>query len=312
MKLSTAIDNYVRVKQAIGQRFVSGAETLKGMRRHCGDVHVDEVTVECIQAFLQSKRKPGRFRFVAYYAVAGFFRFAVARGYTAASPAPAHVRTRPKLFVPFIYTEDQVRRITLAAYEFGHRQRSQIDPDTFRALILLLYGTGLRIGEALSLTLRDVNLEKSLLLIRDSKFYKTRWVPMGDDVKAVISTQVERRRRRASSVDAPLFATRRGRRFRYEMIRYRFALARAHAGVTREVHAVYQPRIHDLRHSFAVRRVISWYREGADLHVMLPRLATYLGHVDLEDTQRYLTLTPTMLHEASLRFERYAEGDRHE
>jgi integrase/recombinase XerD len=307
MKLSIAIDDYLRLKHAMGERYDTGGRTLRGLCRECGDVNVDEITADRVQAFLRSKRKPGRFRHVPYYAVAGFFRFATARGYIASSPAPTHVRAPCTGFTPFIYSADQVRRITLAAYELDHRP-CLIDPDTFRALILLLYGTGLRIGEALSLTLRDVNLEESLLIVRDTKFFKTRWVPAGDDVKAVISAQVERRRRRASSVEAPLFATRRGARIRYEMLRHRFALARRHSGVTREEDSLYQPRIHDLRHAFAVGRVISWYQEGADLQVMLPRLATYLGHITLKETQRYLTLTPTMLHEASLRFERYAFG----
>ena len=127
-----------------------------------------------------------------------------------------------------------------------------------------------------------------------------------------IRDRFERRRRRTAAADAPLFATRRGVPIRHGTLLYRFARARVHAGVTRNADSLYQPRIHDLRHSFAVGRVISWYREGADLQVMLPRLATYLGHVELKDTQRYLTLTPTMLHEASLRFERYAWGERHE
>jgi integrase/recombinase XerD len=311
MKLSTAIDDYVRLRHAIGQRFITDERSLKGFCRHCGEVDVDAVTAECVQAFLRSKRKPGCFRHRAYRAVAGFFRFSVSRGYVDSSPAPARVRRPVDTFVPFIYTADQVRRITVAADQLDH-QPCQIDPDTFRALIFLLYGTGLRVGEALSLTLRDVNLSESLLLIRDSKFFKTRWVPMGEDVKSVISTQFERRRRRAPTAAAPLFATRRGARIRYGGLQSRFSLARARAGITREADAVYQPRIHDLRHSFAVGRVISWYREGADLQVMLPRLATYLGHVKLKDTQRYLTLTPTMLHEASLRFERFAVGELHE
>jgi integrase/recombinase XerD len=311
MKLLTATDDYVRLKRAVGERFVTGGYTLKRFCRHCGDVDVDEVTAERVLAFLRTKREPGRLQRIAYFAVAGFFRFAVARGYVAQSPAPKIAPKKDTSFVPFIYTEDQVRQITIAAYELDHRP-CQIDPDTFRTLILLLYGTGLRIGEALSLTLRDVNLEESLLLIRDSKCFKTRWVPMGEDVKAVMSTQVERRRRRTPLAAAPLFTTRRGVRIRYGTLVNRFALVRAHAGVRREADAVYQPRIHDFRHSFAVGRVISWYREGADLQVMLPRLATYLGHVELEDTQRYLTLTPTMLHEASLRFERYVWGECHE
>ena len=85
-----------------------------------------------------------------------------------------------------------------------------------------------------------------------------------------------------------------------------------HAGVSRHDGAQYQPRIHDLRHSGAVHRLVAWYRSGADLQRLLPQLATYLGHIDLAATQRYLTMTPALLREASLRFERYAREPHHE
>jgi integrase len=81
--------------------------------------------------------------------------------------------------------------------------------------------------------------------------------------------------------------------------------------VRREGSARQQPRLHDLRHAAAVHRVIQWYRSGADLPRLLPLLATYLGHVDLSSTQRYLTLTLPLLQEASLRFERYAMEHHH-
>jgi integrase/recombinase XerD len=74
----------------------------------------------------------------------------------------------------------------------------------------------------------------------------------------------------------------------------------------------YQPRLHDLRHAAAVHRLISWYRQGADVQRLLPQLATYLGHVHIAATQRYLTMTPELLHEASRRFERYACGGQYE
>ena len=90
-----------------------------------------------------------------------------------------------------------------------------------------------------------------------------------------------------------------------------FRRLRSAAGIQRPGGARRQPRLHDLRHTAAVHRVIQWYRRGADLQRLLPHLATYLGHVDLSSTQRYLTLTPELLHEASLRFERYAMENDH-
>jgi hypothetical protein len=91
-----------------------------------------------------------------------------------------------------------------------------------------------------------------------------------------------------------------------------FSRLRVRAGVLRHDGGRYQPRLHDLRHAFAVHRLVSWYRQGADVQRLLPQLATYLGHVHIAATQRYLTLTPDLLREASQRFERYAREGQHE
>jgi len=92
-----------------------------------------------------------------------------------------------------------------------------------------------------------------------------------------------------------------------------FVRLRAITGVARKDGTRYQPRLHDLRYAMAVHRLVAWYREGADVQRLLPQLATYLGHVDVAATQRYLTMTPELLLEASRRFERYAQpGVGHE
>jgi integrase/recombinase XerD len=99
--------------------------------------------------------------------------------------------------------------------------------------------------------------------------------------------------------------TRRGQRVERRVVERAFACLRRHAGLCR-TDGPEQPRLHDLRHSFAVHRVVAWYREGANVQDWLPKLATYLGHLDLGSTQRYLTMTPELLEEASQRFARYA------
>jgi integrase len=103
-----------------------------------------------------------------------------------------------------------------------------------------------------------------------------------------------------------------GRRVSRSVAERTFRRLRASAGVQRNGGPRHQPRLHDLRHAGAVHRVIAWYRSGTEVQRLLPHLATYLGHVDLSSTQRYLTLTPQLLNEASLRFERYAVENDHD
>ena len=185
--------------------------------------------------------------------------------------------------------------------------------DSFRALLLLLYGAGLRISEAISLHIVDVDLEQAHLIIRGTKFYKTRLVPLGNDLTQVMTEYVgQRNNRHSGAADTPLFCFRDGASLSKSAAQSTFRRLRAAAGVVREGGQRQQPRLHDLRHSAAVHRLVAWYRSGADLHDLLPKLATYLGHVNLSATQHYLTMTPDLLHEASLRFERYAMEKSHD
>ena len=85
-----------------------------------------------------------------------------------------------------------------------------------------------------------------------------------------------------------------------------FRMVRSHVGICRRDGAYFQPRIHDLRHTFALHRLMAWYQQGADVQLLLPKLSTYLGHIGLAETQHYLTMTPDLLGEAGQRFERYA------
>jgi site-specific recombinase XerD len=180
-------------------------------------------------------------------------------------------------------------------------------------LILLLYGAALRISEALSLTLADVDLSVGVLTIRESKFYKMRLVPMSPDLISVLETYVAlRAREHSAGANAALFLTRNGAPLARYTAENVFRRLRIRAGVLRHDGGRYQPRLHDLRHAAAIHRLIYWYRQGADVQRLLPQLATYLGHIHIAATQRYLTMTPELLHEASRRFEQYACGGQHE
>jgi len=163
------------------------------------------------------------------------------------------------------------------------------------------------------LTMNDVDLDQALLCIWQTKFYKTRLVPLGRDLTMVLNQYVQQRNIiHCKEPAAPFFCFRDGRPLSQSAVRSAFRRLRVQTGVQRNDGARYQPRLHDLRHAGAVHRLVAWYRSGADLQRLLPQLATYLGHIDLSATQRYLTLTPELLHEASLRFERYHKETHHD
>lgn len=238
----------------------------------------------------------------------GFYRYAVNHGYVTQCPLPSTLPKSPDHpFVPYIYTQDEVRRLLNATSSYRKTNRC-LEPHTFRAILLSLYGAGLRVGEALSLTLGDVDLQAAVLTIRNTKFNKTRLVPLGPDLQKALVSYAAMREEQHHSCDAatPFFVERAGTHVPYSTILHAFQTLRAHARVIRADGSSPQPRLHDLRHTFAVHRLISWYRAGADVQKLLPQLSTYMGHIDIASTQWYLTMTADLLREASARFEQYA------
>jgi site-specific recombinase XerD len=253
-----------------------------------------------------------RFWHRKYEVLSGFYRFAISRGYCAVSPLPRLVPKRPPAFVPYIYSHDELRRL-LEATSLCEHPCCKVRAHTFRALILLLYGAGLRISEALALTLNDLDLSTALIQIRETKFYKTRLVPIGPDLVRTLTRYASQRKKdHSAQSDRPFFVSRMGNAIPPWTPDLIFGRVRRRAKVERHDGGRFQPRLHDLRHSFAVHRLISWYRQGANVQRLLPQLATYLGHVDVAATQRYLTMTPELLREACQRFERYAWEATHE
>jgi integrase/recombinase XerD len=308
MKLSEAVGQYVSHKQSMGMRFSTEQRTLKSFCRAMGDIAIADIAADPVLAFIAGKGPVTRFWHRKREVLVGFYRFAIARGYCVVAPLPTNVPKPPQPFVPYIYSCEELRRL-LDATSWCEHPLSKVQPYTYRALLLLLYGAGLRIGEALALTLNDVNLPIGLVQIRESKFYKTRLVPLGPDLINVLSAYANQRSKTHSSrSDRPFFVCRNGNAITRRTADGIFDQLRRRAKVQRSDGGRFQPRLHDTRHSFAVHRLISWYRQEADVQRLLPQLATYLGHVHIGATQRYLTMTPELLREAGKRFERYSLG----
>lgn len=315
MILREAIERYVLWRRAHGAKFTTGANLLRAFLDHAdGNAVCDAVTTEQVMAYLVREGPLTRHRENKRYALAGFWRHAISRGHATGSPIPVDAPRSPVRAPPYIYSRDELARLfdptTVAA---SRRGAVQLDAVTLRTLLILLYGAGLRFGEATRLTLADVDLANAVLTIRATKFYKSRLVPVGPQLAAVLGSYISQHRRAGlvDVSDALLLANRDGTRLASSTVQEAFDALRSIARIQRAAGGRTIPRLHDLRHSFAVHRLTDWYRQGADVQRLLPMLSTYLGHANLEGTKVYLSMTPELLEQASLRFVRYAEGGGH-
>ncbi|ACC76525.1 tyrosine-type recombinase/integrase [Paraburkholderia caribensis] len=303
MKLRDMVNAYIDCQRSRGLSFCSDVKVLRFYCRTMGDVTVEEVRPESVLAFIAGCG-PVTARWVQNYRILGrLYRYAIGRGLASVSPLPAQIPRLPPPLTPYIYSVAELERLLTATAVLPKQAL------TMRTLLLLLYGTGMRIGEALSLTIQDVDLLTRVIIIRDTKFYKTRMVPIGPRLTMVLADYLGHRSQLPLPAgDSSVFlSTRTGHRLTYAWINGQFRRVRQAADIRREDGARYQPRIHDIRHTAAVHRIIAWYRAGDDVQRLLPQLATYFGHVGVASTQQYISITTELMHEASLRFERYAQ-----
>jgi len=313
MKLKELITQYAAFRKSMGEDFESAESLLNTFCRRMGvEIDIGEIRAEQVGLFLAGTGPVNRYWRRKYDTLRGLYRYAVSRGVVDHVPLPATVPKMPERFVPYIYSADELQRLInpTAPEQIGFRK---LQPHTLRAVLLLLYGAGLRIGEAVALTLQDVDMGAAVITIRDTKFHKMRLVPVGLKLNQAMAQYAAQRKEagHSQSADAAFFVLRRGGPLSVQIVQQAFVRLRKYAGVGRADGARYQPRLHDMRHSFAVRRLTSWYQQGADVQKLLPYLATYLGHVSITATQVYLTMTPELLHAASVRFERYALQEAH-
>ena len=207
-------------------------------------------------------------------------------------------------FRPYVFSASEVRDLLAAALQLPSRNWA-LGPQTHFALLLMLYATGLRIGEALGLSIRDVDLDGCTLFVAETKFFKSRWVPFSASLAQQLHRYLAARMNAVpiAGPDDPFFINSSGKRCNYSRIARVFRLLIRQAGIAAPRRRG-RVRLHDLRHTFATHRLFHWYREGADLQAKLPLLATYLGHGSILATHVYLNSTAELLQEASQRFER--------
>tara|TARA_R110000868_G_scaffold226030_3_gene478393 strand:+ start:908 stop:2275 length:1368 start_codon:yes stop_codon:yes gene_type:complete len=204
---------------------------------------------------------------------------------------------------PHIYSPAEVRRMLDVACTYPS-PRAPLRPLSIYTMLMLAYCAGLRRGELARLDLRDVDLLDGTITIRQTKFFKTRILPLPDSVVIELRAYIDARRHAGGSQDARsgLFWHERGDgHYTPEMITWLLADVMRRAGL-KALRGKTGPRVHDLRHSMVVNRILEWYRTGVNPQDRLPFLATYLGHRDINSTLIYITVTQDLLHYANERF----------
>ena len=250
MNLQTLIERYVAFRKSLGEVQRSGAAVLRMFGRFIGEgADIADVRAGRVDAFLAAAGSTRTWH-TKFGVLRQFYRYAVSRGHVAATPLPTVIPKRPPPFVPYIFSPDDLRRLLQAA-DTNPRRQLCLDPLTVRTILLLLYGAGLRVREAVDLDRGDVDLADSLLTVRQTKFGKTRLVPVGPPLALALARYAERAA--IPGPGAPFFTTRAGGRVNVGTLQNHFRFLRRHAGVARSDGASYQPRIHDLRHNAASR-----------------------------------------------------------
>ena len=301
------LNQFVQYKRALNRKYCADAEVLRLFDRYIQNRQItgwSEINSLVIDDFLRSH--PRRVSARSYNHLLGtvhrFFKFAVMQQWTERNPVTASPRRETAARIPYLFDLYTAKQLLAVARSFPERSRARYRGLVYETIFALLYGLGLRVGEVVRLTLADVDFTRDLLLIRESKFQKTRIVPLGPNLARRLKRYVEERHGSNPAPERPLFSfTKRG------CIHVGTVSQTFHTLLPRlQLHippGVSPPRLHDLRHSFAVATLLRWYRQGIDPNCRLMHLATFLGHVDPNSTAVYLTITEELLNQAARRFQ---------
>ena len=211
--------------------------------------------------------------------------------------------------MPHIYRDQEIIDLLAAAHRLG--DDGNLRAATYETLFGLLASTGLRVSEAVHLLDTDVDLAQGMLTIRQTKFNKSRQLPLHPSVTAaLLRYRTLRRQQVQEHADLPFFVGTRGQRLGKPLSSRQvdrvFTTLRKQLGwINRGAHDA--PRVHDLRHTFAVRRVLLWQAQGTDIDQAMLALSTYMGHAKISHTYWYLTAVPELMNVAASKFEQFAQ-----
>ncbi len=308
--LSAQVEDYLVMREELGFDIESQRWALRDFARYAGKFgHRGPVTADLAVRWALSTNpgQPAR----AERRLAQVRRFAAHRAvYEPKTEVPAAgsiARIPRRRHQPHIYSDAEVSALLCECARL--LPHNGLRPRTYAAFFSLLASTGLRLSEARHLTSHDVDLDQGVLMIRAAKFRKERLVPLHPTSIEALAVYVHRRDA-SPNVAQPkvFFCTDRGQTLQRAAVETTVSRLRDRLGWS-SVGRAGRPRIHDLRHTFAVRRLLRWYKDGVDVDRKTLALATYLGHAKVTDTYWYLSAVPELLAVTSARFQQFARAD---
>jgi len=310
--LDTATKAFVAHQRVFGRKYYSEEWILKTLCRFVARRGATDLSAPVFEAWCRTQRRlsPNTLRY-RQRVVRKFCLFRRRNDPECFVPDPAgFVRPRPYRR-PAIFTAEQVSTLLRAADEFAPSKSCALRPAVLRLAMVLLYTAGLRRSELQRLLLSDVDSTNGVLRIRESKFHRSRWVPLSSDARHEIRRYLRLRLRKPYDVrpTAPLLCNSSRvwghtgwHAFCPSWFDSTFRLLFERAGIVDSEGRL--PRLHDTRHNFALEALCRCYREGGDVQTLLPKLALYMGHVSIVSTAHYLHFIPETASFASERFQR--------
>ena len=300
--LRQAVTDYLTIRRAMGYKLEGTEQLLHQFIDHLDDIGATTVTVDDAVAWATLPEGTSvRWRAHRLAVVRIFARWLITIDAATEIPAAGLLPVRRQRPTPYLFSEGDLAALLAAADTLTPQRRAT----TYRTLFSLVAVTGMRIGEALGLDRDDIDLDTGVIVVRGAKFGKTRQLPLHASTVAALARYLGQHARLYPRRKTPaVFVARAGTRLAYANANWTFHKLVDRAGLQPRPPSS-RPRVHDLRHSFAVNTLLDAYRAGADVQARLPLLSTYLGHVDPANTYWYLSAAPELLALAGHRLETF-------
>ena len=300
--LAVEIQNFINLRRLSGTDYQSQAQLLAYFDRFLVEQHLVEprITRKIVDRYLESlSHLAPRTRYNRFCVVKQLCEYLSRSDPLGYIPEPFRVIPSKGAHQPYIYSNSQLQALMAAASQLA--PENSLRSHTYRTLLGLLYSTGIRIGEASALNLMHFHSQEQMLYIAEGKFRKARWAPLSDSTCQALQQYMNiRLQMTPRSPDSAFFINQRSCRLHHCTVNQTFRHLLRQCNIHHSKHT--GPRIHDIRHTFAVHRLLAWYRDGKDVNARLPWLATYMGHVDIHSTQVYLRATPELIEQVHRRF----------
>lgn len=305
--LAEGIQHFLSCHRALGKRFNSEESSLRLLDRYIAEqkvASIEDVTAALLDDFLISRPRNSRSYNHLHSVLNRFFDWMVAQQMLSLSPLHSKPRRKTEHYIPFIFEPTQVKKLLEMASQLPDYYNAHERGDIYPMIFMLMYCLGLRVSEASRLYRKDVDMTRCYLIIRETKFAKSRLVPFGPKLGKRLGDYLVRHS--DLQPDHLLFSFSKD----HQLPIKRQSISRVFQQLLPELDLKLPPgvnrvRLHCLRHSFAVRTLLRWYRQGQDPSQHLIYLSSFLGHVNPASTAVYLTATGDLLEEASQRFNRF-------